>query len=274
VQVDVIQKLFNEYGSKSEIQILQKNLVIDSKQAVLSITFYEDQLSKPGASNYIDSLKRRRSYREDFVKTLDKPKIDEKNTYIITDEKHLKDLTKTYNQCAAKQSLNKGYMDELRDWVKLSQGEVGFGTEGLDYISLNLNTMETLLAKLFLNDKWARCFSKLGLHGLLTNESSNFKNISGIAIKVMDVTSSSPASLIAEGREYITIWLSLVSQGYEVCPISTLIDLPEGHEQLRKILKLPNDALFSVAFRFGKGNGSSVRRVRRPLQEWLFNTLG
>ncbi len=269
IQVDIIQNLFKEYGVTTDINLLQKNLKVDHSQPVLLIHFDESKLKKPSQSRYIDLLKKRRSYRGPFKSSSMALNLDITNTFIINDSMDLKSINKAYHLCAAKQSLNSGYMDELRQWVKLSKDEQGFGTEGLDYLSLNLNSIDTFLAKLFLNDKWAKRFSRVGMHGLLTDESKNFKNMSGIIIKVLDKNELFPSQLIKEGRSYISIWLSLVEQGFEACPISTLIDLPEGHELLRRLLKLPDNALFSMALRFGEGDGSQVRRVRRSFNDWL-----
>lgn len=156
----------------------------------------------------------------------------------------------------------RGFRQELVNWMRLSDAHPRAGLDGMDRASMRMSVKEARMVPFVLIKFW-RVLNAIGLTKGVVSE--------------RDVTLASPLialfhrdeneAPVVSGRAYLRMCLEAASLGLAGWPMAALSDDPTTNAQLCERFGIPSDRRLVQVIRFGEPTGDAPARARRPLSE-------
>lgn len=142
---------------------------------------------------------------------------------------------------------DKPYRDELRSWMRLSQGDPNWETDGLNANAMQMSGIEAFGAKFALASPAFEIAKALGFAGAMISERTKTLSASGVAF----FHTPKEMSSIAAGRHFYRMWLELTRLGVTCWPMAVLADEPVSNAACKTRFGVPDDHRLVNVLRFG-----------------------
>lgn len=205
-------------------------------------------------------IPRRKSYRGVFLKNSEQDRqtlaqeFSSELSGVVNDAAELKKWAKIYDQCAVESNSQRALQSELYQWMRFADTEANYNRDGLNREALSISSVEGLAAKFLLKPSVYAVLNKLGVAGAVMTEAPQISSATGLLV----VFKQPGLSPLENGRNFYRLWLKLTAAGFYACPLSGLVDHPEGRKQLEA--------------RFDNKSVLNVLRVGRALPEKLYTS--
>ncbi|MFM6929435.1 MAG: hypothetical protein ACKOX6_13285, partial [Bdellovibrio sp.] len=204
-------------------------------------------------------IARRKSYRGVFLNSSEQDRqallqgFSGDLSGVVSDVKELKQWAKIYDRCSVESNRNRALQTELYQWMRFGS-EQNYNRDGLNREALSISSIEGLAAKMLLKPCTYALLNKLGLAGVVMTEAPQISSATGLVV----IFKAPGLSALENGRNFYRLWLQLTEAGFYACPLSALVDHPEGRKQIEQ--------------RFDNKSVLNVLRVGRTLPEKLYNS--
>ncbi len=135
---------------------------------------------------------------------------------------------------------------ELLKWMRLSPKHADYRRDGLNAEAMALSPAQAFAAGLVLGPAFA-WLDRLGLAGMLTAEASKTRSASAIAL----LHRPEGEDPLLSGRAFYRAWLAMTRAGLAACPVSVIVDWPQGRAALCGWHPLPPGRRLVNVFRIG-----------------------
>jgi nitroreductase len=151
-------------------------------------------------------------------------------------------LAARYDACLVEALGPSPVLRELRSWMRLSRRDVRSARDGLTAPTMQLPAGIAPVAGQLLRPKAFSILRALGLARSVVSESTATRSAMGLLV----LSRLPEDSLLACGRRLYRAWLGLTASGLAACPMSALLDAPQGLDALADHLSPPFDVPISV----------------------------
>ncbi|MGE5085593.1 MAG: hypothetical protein ACM3MG_04785 [Bacillota bacterium] len=191
------------------------------------------------------SIARRKSYRGVFLKSSEQDRQDLLQGFsgefsgVVCDANELKQWAKIYDRCSVESNSNRALQAELYQWMRFGSEE-NYNRDGLNREALGISSIEGMAAKFLLKPCTYAFLNKLGVAGAVMTEAPQISSATGLLV----VFKKPGMSALENGRNFYRLWLQLTEAGFYACPLSGLVDHPEGRKQIEK--RFENKSVLNV----------------------------
>jgi hypothetical protein len=214
-------------------------------------------------------ISKRKSYRGNFLtnSAQDRNHLSEALTTdtsaVISNPLELRQWAKDYDHCSMEGNKHRPLQSELYHWMRFSKSDENYQRDGLNAESLGVSAIEAWAAKFLLRPDVFAVLNKLGMAGSLISEASQISSATGLLV-VFKAPGLTP---LENGRNFYRLWLQLTEAGFHACPLSALVDCPEGRKKIESYF---GDKPVLNVLRVGKARLEKVyESPRLPLSETL-----
>jgi hypothetical protein len=143
----------------------------------------------------------------------------------------LRALSGLGDRCTVDAFSQPGYIDELRDWLRLSPSDPRSRRDGLTAACLGLTGIECDAARLGFRPRLFALLCALGLGRLLVSEAGPTRSAAAVAL----LLAPEREDPFETGRRLYRLWLRVTGAGFQLCPMSSVADTPRGLAGLREL---------------------------------------
>ena len=155
---------------------------------------------------------------------------------LIEGKGNIAEISKMADHASFSFIKRKEYFHELRRWMRFSKHELGWSEDGLNARSMALSGVEQLLGQFFMIPRVFRIASFFGLGKLLISEAGKVRSSTFVVI----VVAPQQEDPFETGRAFYRLWLEITAQGFALCPMSAISDLPETNAAICKKFSIPS----------------------------------
>lgn len=178
----------------------------------------------------------------------------------------IEDIAGLHDQCTQDFFAQPGYQAELYCWTRFSPKHPLWNRDGLNADSLGLSRSERLAAMLLFRPRVFEILKTSRLASLLISDAAKTRSASAILI----LTANGQEDPFLTGRRFYRLWLEVCGAGFSLCPMSALVDSPQGAGYLRQRYAIGGDRRIVNAFRVGLASGDALPPTPRlPAEELL-----
>lgn len=205
-----------------------------------------------------DAVRRRRTWRGSFppaeparTRALRSAVRSFPGTTWIGDPAVIDRVAVRFDTCLVDALAPSPVLRELRDWMRLWPAEARSAGDGLTAPALRIPSAMAPMVGPLLRPRVFAVLRACGLARPVLSEAPATRSAAGIVV----LCRHPDEPLLACGRRLYRVWLALTRTGFAACPMSALLDVPEGIVALRE-LATPRDLAVG-----GPGTPFSVLRV-------------
>ncbi len=184
----------------------------------------------------------------------------------VAEKNSIRKIADIYDHCAAAITKNADYYAELYQWLRFSRAHRDWDRDGLSADALSMGTAERLFGPYVAHPFVFKIWTRLGLTKCFISE----KRAICSAEVILIFTQDKYVSAFDAGRAFYRLWLRIVSFGLVLCPMSALVDYPDGQDYLRKQWPSVTDRKIVNVFRVGRApEGLPQPAARLPVRELI-----
>ncbi|MBO9668100.1 MAG: hypothetical protein J7501_14965 [Bdellovibrio sp.] len=214
-------------------------------------------------------ISKRKSYRGNFLANTAEDRkhltdaVTTDSSAVISNPLELRQWAKDYDRCSIESNGHRPLQAELYQWMRFEKSEANYQRDGLNAESLGISAIEAWAAKFLLRPDVYAFLNKFGMAGSLISEASQIASATGLLV-IFKVPGLTP---LENGRNFYRLWLQLTEAGFNACPLSALVDHPEGRKKIESYF---GDKPVLNVLRVGKAPQEGVyESPRLPVQETL-----
>jgi hypothetical protein len=254
----------SSHNIQLEVQLLLIGKFVASSDKPVAIFSLKDQEMKPNPLAL--ALPKRFSYRAVFPKKEEiadfennfrvaQSEMAKAGLLPITDLQTREQIKNAFKEINLRFLNKPGYIEELYSWMRFSNQNPRWSLDGLNAESIALSPVETTGARFFMRPKVFRFMNKLGLAGMLVDESPKIMSAPFLVV----IPAPAESSDFDKGRLFMRGWLELTRLRLFGAPLSLLTDETETLQYVSEITKLPPGMTIANVIRCGFLRNNYVR---------------
>ncbi|MEM9269875.1 MAG: hypothetical protein AAGA78_13150, partial [Pseudomonadota bacterium] len=182
---------------------------------------------------------------------------------LVTDPADIAWLSNQIDRASALLLRDPALRRELLDWMRLSRGQTGYESEGLNRETLCMDGLTARIARPVLGSSLYDALSRLGLGPALSGERARTSSASAIALFHWPAD----GSLFEAGRAFYRTWLEATALGLVGWPAAALADHAETKAEVSARFGVPTTDRLINTLRLGRAKGATPSRTRLAVSE-------
>ena len=243
---------------------------VDEQFRVFARTSIQGECQPDPLASFVD---KRATYRGRFIPS-DKASatlIDDclgggPDVILVAETDTIRKIADLYDHCASAVTMDDDYYAELYKWLRFSRAHRDWDRDGLSADALAMGTAERIFGPYVAHPIAFNVWKRLGLTKFFVSE----KRAICSADVLLIFTQDKHISAFEAGCAFYRLWLRITSFGLALCPMSALVDYPDGQDYLRKQWPSVTDRNIVNVFRVGRApEGLSQPAARLPVSELI-----
>lgn len=243
---------------------------VGSQYRVVARTRVQEQRDVDDLAQFID---KRATYRGRFLANAVDASTDVRlqvlpDTIIVSEPSDIETIADVHDVCASKLLQNDDYYAELYNWLRFNPRHSGWDRDGLSAMAMSMGSLEKLFGPWFAHPLAFRAWRRLGLAKMLISEKPAVCSASALLIFVQE----KQTTRFDAGRAFYRLWLTITGLGLVLCPMSALVDYPDGKRHIEEHWPAISEREIINVFRVGRPPPSLPRPAARlPVSELILD---
>ena len=185
---------------------------------------------------------------------------------VVTTPDTITTIAQSYDRALYAAFRRKGYLGEIRSWMRFSPSHPNWDRDGLRADCMDLHGILRGAASVILRPTVFKVFSLLGLGKSVLSEFAKIES----ACALLSFLPEKGTDAFDVGRRFYRLCLEVTALGFCLCPLSSLADDESETQLVCELLSVPSDRRLANVFRVGPLPSSGIPvSSRLPAQELL-----
>jgi nitroreductase len=185
---------------------------------------------------------------------------------VISKPDEIRAVADVHDSCTCKLTSNDHYYAELYEWLRFNSSHAAWARDGLSATALSMSAVERLFGPWFAHPAAFRIWVRLGLAKFLVSEKPAVCSASALLIFVQPTQTNR----FEAGRAFYRLWLTITGLGLALCPMSALMDHPDGKRYIEQHWPAIKEREMINVFRVGAAPPGLPRPAARlPVDELI-----